>query len=124
MTMIFALSAASCASANSDTSDVQADTSAASLAAKLSDPARIAEGKIKFVQTCAFCHGEEGDAGKVRAFRERQNWDPQIIHDTIANGKQTGANVMPSWKDSIPDDLIWKIVAYIKSLEGKPRATN
>jgi mono/diheme cytochrome c family protein len=26
------------------------------------------------------------------------------------------ANVMPPWGDSIPDDEIWRIVAYIKSL--------
>ncbi|MCB1909691.1 MAG: c-type cytochrome [Rhodocyclaceae bacterium] len=89
--------------------------------AQLADPAWIATGRSKFVQTCAYCHGQEGDSGKVRPFRERKAWDPQVIHDTIADGRQRGANVMPSWKASIPDELIWKIVAYIRSLEGKPR---
>lgn len=89
--------------------------------AQLADPEWIAAGRSKFVQTCAYCHGQEGDSGKVRPFRERKGWDPQLIHDTIVNGRRRGANVMPSWKASIPDDLIWKIVAYIHSLEGKPR---
>lgn len=98
-----------------------ADSNASPSLAELSNPEWIATGRTKFVQTCAYCHGQEGDSGKVRPFRERSGWDPQIIHDTIANGRQRGANIMPSWKDSIPDDMIWKLVAYIHSLEGKPR---
>jgi mono/diheme cytochrome c family protein len=87
---------------------------------QLSDPEWIAFGKKKFISTCAYCHGEAGDAGKTEPFRDHKNWDPQEIHDTISEGRQDGANVMPSWKESISDDQIWKIVAYIHSLEGKP----
>ena len=76
----------------------------------------IAEGRAKFVSVCAYCHGSKGNAGKVKSFTERSNWDPQFIHDTIVNGRTRGANVMPPWGGSIPDDLIWKIVSYIKSL--------
>jgi mono/diheme cytochrome c family protein len=88
---------------------------------QLADPEWIASGKKKFVRACAYCHGQEGDSGKVRPFRERSDWDPKQIHDVIANGRQSGSNVMPGWKDSIDDELIWKIVAYIRSLSGKPR---
>jgi mono/diheme cytochrome c family protein len=76
----------------------------------------IADGRTRFVSACGYCHGQEGEAGKVRSFKERKNWDPQKIHDTIMNGRIRGANVMPPWGGSIPDDEIWKIVAYIKSL--------
>ena len=76
----------------------------------------IAQGRTKFVSACAYCHGSKGNAGKVRSFLERESWDPQIIHDTIKNGRTRGANVMPPWGDSIPDPEIWQIVAYIKSL--------
>lgn len=75
------------------------------------------------MQTCAFCHGVEGQAGKTRSFKTREGWDPQIIHDTIAEGRINGPNVMPSWKGSIADDLIWKLVAYVKSLNADAQAT-
>lgn len=78
----------------------------------------IEQGKTHFVQTCAYCHGQEGEAGKVRPFRTHTDWDPQAIFDTISNGRRKGSNVMPSWKDSIPKEEIWKIVAYIKSLSA------
>ena len=89
---------------------------------ELRNPDWIAEGRKKFVQTCAFCHGVEGQAGKTRSFKTREAWDPQIIHDTIAEGRVNGPNVMPSWKGSIPDELIWKLVAYVKSLNADAQA--
>mgnify|MGYP002081335383 CR=1 FL=1 len=76
----------------------------------------IEAGKSRFIKTCAYCHGTKGEAGKTAAFSTRENWDPQIIFDTISEGRTNGSNVMPSWKGSIPDDEIWKMVAYIKSL--------
>jgi mono/diheme cytochrome c family protein len=85
---------------------------------ELRQPEWIAEGRKKFIQTCAYCHGVEGQAGKTRSFRSREGWDPQLIHDTIVNGRVNGPNVMPSWKGSIPDELIWKLVAYVKSLNA------
>lgn len=89
---------------------------------QLTSEAWIAEGRTKFVQTCAYCHGAEGDSGKNRPFRERTDWNHQTIHNVISNGRQRGANVMPAWKGSIPDEEIWRIAAYIKSLGGKPRS--
>lgn len=76
----------------------------------------IAAGRAKFISACSYCHGSRGDAGKVKSFTERQNWDPQFIHDTIVNGRTRGANVMPPWGGSIADEEIWRIVSYIKSL--------
>jgi mono/diheme cytochrome c family protein len=88
----------------------------------LKNPEWIQAGKTRFVQVCAYCHGTEGEAGKTRSFKTREAWDPQVIHDTIAEGRVNGPNVMPSWKGSISDDVIWKIVAYIKSLSADYRA--
>ena len=88
---------------------------------QLADPQWIAQGRDTFIQTCGYCHGAEGDAGKSRPFRERVDWDPQAIHDVIANGRRRGANVMPAWKDSLSEDEIWRITAYIRSLGGKPK---
>lgn len=81
----------------------------------------IQEGKTRFIRTCAYCHGQEGEAGKTRPFKTHTDWDPQAIFDTISNGRVRGGNVMPTWKDTIPPEEIWKIVAYIKSLSA-PKA--
>ena len=93
-------------------------------AQQLLDPQWIQEGRDKFIQTCGYCHGPEGDAGKVKAFRERVDWDPQAIHDVILNGRRRGANVMPAWQGALSEDEIWRITAYIRSLSGQPKATN
>lgn len=96
------------------------DTPVAEVPAPTADDLRradwIAEGRAKFISACSYCHGQQGEAGKVRSFKERKNWNPQTIHDTITNGRIRGANIMPPWGGSIPDDEIWKIVSYIKSL--------
>ncbi|HWH84993.1 MAG TPA: cytochrome c [Burkholderiaceae bacterium] len=90
-------------------------------AAELTDPKSVQAGKERFMQLCAYCHGEQGDAGKHRPFRERIDWDADFVHDTISEGRRRGANVMPAWKDSLSDDEIWRIVAYIKSIGGQTR---
>ena len=82
----------------------------------------IQEGKTRFIQTCAYCHGQEGEAGKTRPFRTHTDWNPQEIFDKISNGRVRGGNVMPTWKDAIPPEEIWKIVAYIKSLSASKPA--
>ena len=84
----------------------------------------IEAGRARFVKTCAYCHGYEGDAGKHVPFREHLDWDPAQIHAVITNGRQRGANVMPAWQGTISDDEIWRITAYILSLAGKPKAAN
>lgn len=88
---------------------------------QLSDATWIAAGREKFANACAYCHGSEGDSGKVQPFRERINWEPREIHDVITNGRKRGANIMPAWGGSIPDEEIWKIVAFIRSLSGKEK---
>lgn len=82
----------------------------------LSDPAWISAGRKRFISACAYCHGQQGESGKVKSFKERPGWDPLAIHTVIANGRVRSGNVMPAWKDSLKDDEIWQIVAYIKSL--------
>mgnify|MGYP001329625597 CR=1 FL=1 len=87
-------------------------------AAELAQAEWIDQGRAHFIQTCAYCHGPEGEAGKVRPFRSHTPWEPREIFETIANGRRRGSNVMPSWKEAIPAEEIWKIVAYIKSLSA------
>lgn len=84
---------------------------------ELKSPERIALGRDKFVSVCAYCHGQAGDSGKNKPFRDRaSNWESQDIFDVVYNGRQRGSNVMPAWSGSISNEEIWNIVAYIKSI--------
>lgn len=76
----------------------------------------IEKGQELFAQSCAYCHGMKGDAGRTKSFAERPGWPPAKIYAVISKGRIRGANKMPSWEGLIPEDDIWKIVAYIKSL--------
>ncbi len=76
----------------------------------------INEGMEKFNSACTYCHGQKGQGGKVKSFTERSGWKPEAIHNVITNGRVRGSNVMPPWGGSMPDEDIWKLVAYIKSL--------
>lgn len=93
-------------------------------AEELRNPEWIQAGRERFVKTCAYCHGHEGDAGKHVPFRERLDWDPLQIHDVITHGRQRGANVMPAWQGALDDDEIWRLTAYIRSLAGQPKVKN
>lgn len=85
-------------------------------AQQLADPEWVAQGRKRFISACAYCHGQQGEAGKGKSFKDRPGWNPAQIHDVIADGRVRAGNVMPAWKESIPDADIWKLVAYIKSL--------
>ena len=77
----------------------------------------LREGRKLFVQyNCAGCHGDHGGGGMGPSLRDRSwiygNSDAHIF-DSIAAGRAHG---MPAWGTVLPEDLIWKLVAYIQSL--------
>lgn len=76
----------------------------------------IDAGRDRFNSACTYCHGAKGEGGKVKSFTERSGWKPEAIHEVISKGRTRGSNVMPPWGDSMKDEEIWKVVAYIKSL--------
>jgi cytochrome c oxidase cbb3-type subunit 3 len=75
------------------------------------------EGRTLFTRmNCAGCHGEHAGGGMGPSLRD-VDWiygssDAQIF-DSIAQGRAHG---MPAWGLSLPQDQVWKIVAYIKTL--------
>ena len=79
--------------------------------------AAMAEGRTLFVRmNCSGCHGGRAGGGMGPSLRD-VDWlygstDAQIF-DSIAEGR---ANGMPAWGTALPEDQIWKLVAYIKSL--------
>ena len=79
--------------------------------------AAMAEGRTLFVRmNCSGCHGGRAGGGMAPSLRD-VDWlygstDAQIF-DSITEGRAHG---MPSWGTQLPEDQVWKLVAYVKSL--------
>jgi cytochrome c oxidase cbb3-type subunit 3 len=77
----------------------------------------LTEGRTLFVQyNCAGCHGGHAGGGMGPSLRDvvwiYGNSDAHIF-DSIAEGRAHG---MPAWGTKLPQEQIWKLVAYIQSL--------
>jgi mono/diheme cytochrome c family protein len=88
--------------------------------AELRNPDLIALGKKRFNRSCFYCHGYEGSGGKGATLQRRFDLDPDAIFNTISNGKIRGSSVMPPWKNTLTEEEIVQLVAYILSLREMP----
>lgn len=81
------------------------------------DPAAIERGKAIFVGTCgAYCHkmtDAQSDAPNLFDCTWLHGGSDQEIFNTISHGVPTTR--MVPFSGALPDDDIWKIVAYLKS---------
>lgn len=81
------------------------------------NPRARQQGRELFVAfNCSGCHGGHGGGGMGPSLRDAR-WsygasDAQI-YDSIAAGR---ANGMPAWGSLLPQEEIWKLVAYIQSM--------
>jgi len=81
------------------------------------NPVALADGRRLFVSyNCSGCHGGHAGGGMGPSLRD-QTWiygssDAQIFN-SIAEGRGKG---MPAWGTKLPNDQIWRLVSYIKSL--------
>src|SRR5436853_3999904 len=78
----------------------------------------MSEGKRLFENyNCAGCHAHGG--GDIGPPLMDEKWvygsAPQNIYETIVEGRPNG---MPAFAGKIPDDQIWQIVAYVRSMSG------
>ncbi|MER8424662.1 c-type cytochrome [Mesorhizobium sp. M1403] len=78
----------------------------------------LSEGKRLFNWfNCSGCHAN-GGGGMGPALMD-QKWiyggSIESIHATIRDGRPNG---MPSFRDKIPDDQIWELAAFVRSLSG------
>lgn len=89
------------------------------------EPVALTQGRKLFVwYNCAGCHGGHGGGGMGPSLRDA-TWiygsSDAHVFDSIAAGRAHG---MPAWGLSLPEDHIWKLVSYVKSLgtrwEPKP----
>ncbi len=64
---------------------------------------------------CAFCHGEAGIGTKkgpsLVDIRNDKAWPPEKMSDQILNGGKK----MPPFRDSLSDDEIAQLVAYLRA---------
>jgi glucose/arabinose dehydrogenase len=80
-----------------------------------------------FNEVCAGCHGATAAAGPRAASLLADKWlhgnDDESIAKNIRNGFEAAG--MPPFKDSLTDQQIWQMVAYLRnqtaSLKGKPQ---
>jgi mono/diheme cytochrome c family protein len=88
--------------------------------ADLANPEFIAAGKKRFARSCFYCHGFEGEGGKGASLQRRPDLTPDIIFNTISNGRVRGSATMPPWKSTLSEEEITQLVAYIISLREMP----
>jgi len=81
------------------------------------DRSAIATGQMLFnAMNCAGCHSGYAGGGMGPSLRDSTwiygNSDAQI-YSTIVEGRPNG---MPAWGAKLPEEQIWKIIAYLRTL--------
>ena len=82
------------------------------------DARALAEGKLLYESfNCAGCHGSNGGGAIGPPFADA-DWiygsEPENIFQSVAQGRPNG---MPTFGGKIPPETLWKIVAYVRSLD-------
>ena len=106
------------------TSDLQAggDTSVVSRNPFEGNQQALAEGERLFIwMNCAGCHGAKGGGAIGPPFRDA-DWIYGDDHASIFQSVQQGRpNGMPAFGPKLPDEAIWKIALYERSLGDATR---
>lgn len=79
---------------------------------------QLSEGKRLFTwYNCSGCHGNGGGGSGPPLMDAKWIYGGNIenIVDTIREGRPNG---MPSFRGKIPDNQIWQIAAFVRSLSG------
>ncbi|MCL5022784.1 MAG: cytochrome-c oxidase, cbb3-type subunit II [Nitrospirae bacterium] len=110
-----------------DVKTVAAEASApkaAEAAAALKNPYEgnresIEEGKKLFAENCSVCHGADakGKLGPDLTTKKKKFGDTDgDLYASIAKGRPGG---MPDWEKTLGSEKIWKVIAYLRGIEGK-----
>ena len=87
----------------------------------------VPEGERFYIAfNCAGCHGARGGGGIGPPLAREQfiyGNEPANIYQTIVQGRPYG---MPAYGGKAPDEVIWKIAAYVRYLSqpGSPQAND
>ncbi|MGZ5006712.1 MAG: c-type cytochrome [Methylobacter sp.] len=89
------------------------------------DSQAVADGRKLFIgMNCVGCHAPMGGGGMGPPLSDEE-WiyggRPEQIFMTIMQGRPNG---MPAFGGTLPDESIWKLVAYIKTLNVAPAPAN
>jgi cytochrome c oxidase cbb3-type subunit 3 len=74
--------------------------------------------QIYLAMNCTTCHAYDGSGNQgpdLTDTRWRYGGLPIQVFNSIHDGRPQG---MPSWKDKLTDDQIWKLVTYVESFGG------
>jgi cytochrome c oxidase cbb3-type subunit III len=83
----------------------------------------LSEGKRLFSWfNCSGCHANGGGGMGPALMDEKWIYGSSMesIHATIRDGRPNG---MPTFRDKIPDDQIWELAAFVRSLSGNAPST-
>ena len=78
----------------------------------------IAQGQTLYMQmNCVGCHFHGGGGMGPALMDDEWRYGGRIdqIASTIAEGRPNG---MPAWRNKIPDEQVWELVAYVQSMSG------
>jgi cytochrome c oxidase cbb3-type subunit 3 len=82
----------------------------------------VSQGQTWFkAYNCAGCHSGGGGGGMGPPLMDakwRYGSEPENIFQSIAQGRPNG---MPAFGEHVPEDQIWQLVAYVRSLSGQLR---
>jgi cytochrome c oxidase cbb3-type subunit 3 len=79
----------------------------------------VSQGKTWYrAYNCNGCHAQGGgDIGPpLMDAKWRYGADPGAIYASIAHGRPNG---MPAFGGHVPEDQIWQLVAYVRSMSGQ-----
>jgi mono/diheme cytochrome c family protein len=89
--------------------------SAHALFASKTQTAEMAGAVLFRDKGCSYCHGAGGTGGKkgpdLSGIRVQKQWTPDKIRNQILNGGQK----MPPFSDSVTDQEITELVAYLRA---------
>lgn len=77
-------------------------------------------GRKIFSRNCTYCHGSKGLGGKAAKLQCRKDLAAASVFDTVTNGRQSGAFIMPPWGEVFGEKERWQLVAYILTLKDLP----
>lgn len=86
-------------------------------------PGAVEAGKAQFLDACAACHGTNGEGGIGPSLvdgREVRRADDEQLFKSIQQGVP-GADMPPF---SFPDEQVWSLVAYVRSLSAPAVESN
>lgn len=83
----------------------------------MGDPQAIATGKKLFLNSCAGCHGANGDGGRGPNLRQRGAWHP-LEDDALFKLVQKGIPGADMPASNLNEEQAWNVAAFVRALSA------